>query len=192
MTSLLRMVELQITKNCHHAQKQGKCTWRQFKNVRKYHDTSIFSDIYVIRGKVMNKRKKKCKRGKKTTLKKDARLQSGKEWIKTYSGNHIIKGYKKKYKVNTISALKELQSLGVEFDQEYVKKVVESENSRLAAIKRRNEKRKEEELLAIDDSDDTFSFIAGYTSGGAPYGTRWDEEEVEQENYEYDDDDLPF
>ena len=31
------------------------------------------------------------------------------------------------------------------------------------------------------ESDDTFAFIAGYTSGGAPYGVTWEEmEEIEQ------------
>lgn len=30
-------------------------------------------------------------------------------------------------------------------------------------------------------SDETFSYIAGYTSGGIPYGVRWDE--VEEESY---------
>jgi len=25
------------------------------------------------------------------------------------------------------------------------------------------------------DSDDTFAYIVGYTSGGAPYGARWEE-----------------
>lgn len=27
----------------------------------------------------------------------------------------------------------------------------------------------------VEDSDANFSFIAGYTSGGAPYGLTWDE-----------------
>ena len=42
--------------------------------------------------------------------------------------------------------------------------------------KKRKQKRQEE--LYTDpylDMDDTFSYIAGYTSGGAPYGVTWEE-----------------
>ena len=49
------------------------------------------------------------------------------------------------------------------------------ENQRI--IKER--KKEEKELSRISeiykDSDDTFFFIAGYTSGGAPYGVTWEE-----------------
>ena len=43
------------------------------------------------------------------------------------------------------------------------------------------QKRKsQEESFSADiscDSDETFAFIAGYTSGGAPYGVTWGEME---------------
>ena len=47
------------------------------------------------------------------------------------------------------------------------------------------------------ESDDTFAFIAGYTSGGAPYGITWEEmEEIErrEKHHSYNDKelDLPF
>jgi len=46
--------------------------------------------------------------------------------------------------------------------------------------KRRIEKVKKKKQLSYDDyfeeeSDGTFYFVAGYTSGGAPYGTIWEE-----------------
>jgi len=45
--------------------------------------------------------------------------------------------------------------------------------------KKRNKKgtnQKDKNLMdCYIDSDDTFAFIAGYTSGGAPYGTTWEE-----------------
>ena len=58
----------------------------------------------------------------------------------------------------------------------------------------------EENLI---ESDDTFAFIAGYTSGGVPFGITWEEmEEIERRDKEflgekYQDDntkefDLPF
>ena len=54
-----------------------------------------------------------------------------------------------------------------------------------AAIqKAKNEaRRKKKKLLAtqsaIPDQDDKFFFIAGYTSGGAPYGVSWEQMEMD-------------
>ena len=55
----------------------------------------------------------------------------------------------------------------------------------------------EENLI---ESDDTFAFIAGYTSGGVPYGITWEEMERRDKEFlgeEYQADnaqefDLPF
>jgi hypothetical protein len=33
----------------------------------------------------------------------------------------------------------------------------------------------DEEMDPHPDSDDTFAYIAGYTSGGSPFGTTWEE-----------------
>ena len=43
-------------------------------------------------------------------------------------------------------------------------------------IKRRSVKRRSnEEFLSDIDQDEYFYYIAGYTSGGAPYGITWEE-----------------
>lgn len=51
--------------------------------------------------------------------------------------------------------------------------------------------KKEKNSEILYESDETFAFIAGYTSGGAPYGITWEEmngaDEDEMENVE-----LPF
>ena len=44
--------------------------------------------------------------------------------------------------------------------------------------------KQEKMALMYDDCDDTFAFIAGYTDGGAPYGTTWREAGIDPE--------LPF
>lgn len=46
------------------------------------------------------------------------------------------------------------------------------------------------EFEDIIESDETFAFIAGYTSGGAPYGATWEEMGIEAE--ELMDEELPF
>ena len=50
---------------------------------------------------------------------------------------------------------------------------------RKAHTKRRKKRAKNEPKLPPMEQDDTFFFIAGYTSGGAPYGLTWEELELE-------------
>ena len=68
-----------------------------------------------------------------------------------------------------------LRQLGLEVSPEREEAVKTTLRNRL------EQKRKsQEELFCTDiscDSDATFAFIAGYTSGGAPYGVTWDEME---------------
>lgn len=52
--------------------------------------------------------------------------------------------------------------------------------------KRKKQKIAEEDLNLLQEQDDVFSFIAGYTSGGAPYGVQWCEDDVDFDS------DLPF
>ncbi|HIT89166.1 MAG TPA: GNAT family N-acetyltransferase [Candidatus Merdenecus merdavium] len=62
--------------------------------------------------------------------------------------------------------------------------------------KRKSSKNQDKVIDMYEDSDDTFAFIAGYTDGGAPFGTTWEElglepyaspEEIEKayDNLEY-------
>lgn len=44
-----------------------------------------------------------------------------------------------------------------------------------AAQKHKPKKKKKEENFSLPEQDDRFFFIAGYTSGGAPYGVTWEE-----------------
>lgn len=42
-------------------------------------------------------------------------------------------------------------------------------------MKRRKMKKTVNDEFCPQDSDDQFAFIAGYTEGGFPYGTTWEE-----------------
>ena len=44
-----------------------------------------------------------------------------------------------------------------------------------AARKRKKAKKAEQEQQRLPEQDDRFFYIAGYTSGGAPYGVTWEE-----------------
>lgn len=61
----------------------------------------------------------------------------------------------------------------------HIKQIIKSEETRKVTMKVKNLIRKENDETELFDSDENFSFIAGYTSGGAPFGISWDEEELE-------------
>ena len=119
----------------------------------------------------------------KKTPDRKYRLRSARNWIKTYSGNNIVKGYSKKYSVDKLCAVKELRMIGVEISEEYERKLINS----MEALRQQRlsfKKKREDELNALCEfeSDENFAMILGYTSGGLPYGVT--QEEMEQINNE--------
>lgn len=107
----------------------------------------------------------------KNTSKRERRLNSAKNWIKTYSGKNVVKGYSKKYSVDKLSAVKELRMIGVKITKEYEIQLVNS----LKALKhkRLSSKRKQSVDLChylSFESDEYFAMILGYTKGGFAYG----------------------
>ncbi|MDD3721527.1 MAG: hypothetical protein PHW92_03430 [Lutibacter sp.] len=112
----------------------------------------------------------------KKTLKREYRLRSAKDWIKTYSGNNVVKGYSKKYSVDKLCTIKELRMIGFEITEEYenqLQKSLESHIQQRLLLK----KRREDELNALCGykSDEYFAMILGYTSGGFLYGVTHEE-----------------
>jgi hypothetical protein len=109
----------------------------------------------------------------KKTLKREHRLCSAKDWLKTYSGNNVVKGYSKKYSVNKLCAIKELRMIGIEISEEYERQLI---NSMEALKQQRLSFKKKRE-------DENFAMIIGYTSGGFSYGVTHEEmEEIISEN----------
>jgi hypothetical protein len=103
---------------------------------------------------------------------RDARLQSAKHWIPSYSGRDIVKGYRKWYGVDTVCAILELRQLGVGIPES---RLLEAKRTEETTAQRRVEQRRHSEGEALYDSDENFAYIAGYTANGAPYGISWDE-----------------
>jgi hypothetical protein len=124
--------------------------------------------------------KKKVNPPRRKTMKCLARLQSAKRWLPTYQGKSILQGYKKWFGVNLHCAIQELKILGVKLDDNYIIQVIQSHEHMILARQKKNAEREQvksdEELF---ESNDMFYYIAGYTSGGAPYGLTW-EEAIEQ------------
>jgi len=108
------------------------------------------------------------------TLKKEVRIAKARSWLPTYEGTKVVKAYRKKFHVDVICAVRELQEIGHEFSPGYVDCVLKSETARIASLQRKKEDQRLVELYN-EDQDDQFFYIAGYTSGGAAYGVTWAE-----------------
>lgn len=105
------------------------------------------------------------------TLKRSQRLLLAKQWLANNNGKNKVRGYAKHFGVDLLCAIKELRLLDVEVSLDYENAV---KNSCLAISKKKNIKN---EQPIETDHDDVFGYIAGYTSGGAPYGLTWEEME---------------
>jgi hypothetical protein len=142
------------------------------------------------------------KKGKGKAAKKAMKFAERKaeKWVAEYDGTtyggDIIKAYRKKFAVDRMKAVAELQMLGVALTKEQidrekaaVKAYQELQKAKKAKKKRiREQKKKQEEYpVFYEDQDDTFYYIAGYTSGGAPYGVTWEEMGLKPDMGEFDD-----
>ena len=117
-------------------------------------------------------------------MNRQARLQHARStnWLATYHGKDVIKGYCKWFAVDPLCALKELRILGMTISEE--KEIEIRKTAEKKALARRRQKddavEKEQEALCIE-SDDTFAFIAGYTPNGVAYGILWDDPDLDIE-----------
>jgi hypothetical protein len=126
-------------------------------------------------------KKKKNNKPRRWNYKRGTRLQTGPDWIKEYTGKHILSSYCKYYKVSQICGAIELRMLGVDIPESKIEELKKDENLRSikkAILKKKKKEKKDLESYSIPDSDETFSYIVGYISGGFPYGTTWEEEKL--------------
>lgn len=122
-----------------------------------------------------SKRKKKPLPPRRKRMKRAARLQSARKWLASFEGKHVVRGYARWYGVDLVCAAKELQLLGVTLDAGYLARL-------RVTVENRRRQRPSMATPDIEDdlvqSDEHFSYIAGYTSGGLPFGTPWPHDET--------------
>ncbi len=112
------------------------------------------------------------------TLKRKDRIRQAGRWIAQYTGKNIIKGYGKHFKVDLLCAARELQMLGLEIPEFRIQQLKKNAENRRKQHERRRQLREQQKLQVIDPypcSNEYFYYIAGYTSGGAPFGITWEE-----------------
>ena len=153
----------------------------------------------------MNKKKKKkyantpkwAKAGNKKA-RHDARIRMARQWFAAYkgTGKHIVHAYREKFKVDVTVALNDLGEIGA-LTPEQVSMKRQAEGKRIEHLRLEKEERELQDFYdRFPDSNDQFFYIAGYTSGGAPYGVTWEEmgllpyQAPEDAVWESEDDDL--
>jgi uncharacterized small protein (DUF1192 family) len=128
-------------------------------------------------GKKKKKKKKKPQTPRRKRMNRSARLQNARatRWVENYSGKDLVRGYRRWYGVDAQAAASELQMLGVSNLKERAEKIRKETAKRAQANALRKQQRRSEGEDLFCERDETFAFIAGHTSGGAPYGVTWDE-----------------
>ena len=100
------------------------------------------------------------------------RLQSAKStsWLEKFSGKNPIAGYRRWFGVDLLCALAEIKMLGFKVPSNLEAQIRESVAQE--ALRRQSQKAKKdvENECLLSDWESEFAYIAGYTSGGAPYG----------------------
>jgi hypothetical protein len=122
--------------------------------------------------------------------KSPVRKRKAKQWIQNYAGTDVVKDYREHFKgVDVACAVRELQEIGYAFERDYVENVLKAEAVRISQAHKKKEAKQEADN-DNDWQDDRFYYIAGYTSGGAPYGITWEEMGLEPWEDEFDDEDI--
>ena len=117
--------------------------------------------------------KKKKKQTK--TERHDARIRKARQWVLNYQGSHIVRAYRKRFGLDTTCALNDLEEIGI-LSPEKLAELRKAEQVRLEQRRCvREEKKRQAFYDRFPNSNDTFYYIVGYTSGGAPYGVTWEE-----------------
>ncbi|MFB9974615.1 hypothetical protein FPQ10_10520 [Allobacillus sp. SKP2-8] len=147
-------------------------------------------------------------------MNRSRRLEAAKYWIPKYEGNNLVSGYSKHFGVDKKCAVNELEILGYPVKSSYKTELKNADHQKKYENKKRKKLKREEQIeeKLLENSNERFAFIAGYTSGGVPFGVTWEEwnklettkkydlekseknkKTVKHNNHYYmDDDELPF
>jgi hypothetical protein len=90
--------------------------------------------------------------GNKRTRPRPQRLMMAKHWIPTYGGTKIVKGYRKKFAVDVLTAIRDLQELGIQFEPDYISAVEASEKNRILQL----QKKKQEHLVQQHELEEQY------------------------------------
>lgn len=129
---------------------------------------------------------------KRRRMSRKRRLKHTREtdWLLLHANDtDLVGAYSEWFHVPPLCAAIELKQLGVPLPPETEQQLRERERQKQE--KRRRNRAESEWMAGRPDSDENFAFIAGYTPGGFPYGTTWEEAKA-QKNMPGDGDSSPL
>lgn len=100
-------------------------------------------------------------------MNRPARRQAARHWLGEFEGENTVKGYARCFGVDPLCSAKELQMLGVHLDPDHLEQLRAALRCRRRGTERPAKADPVEDVL---EPDEHFSFVAGYTPGGSPYG----------------------
>lgn len=125
------------------------------------------------------KKKKRSNTPRRKRLDRKRRIPLAKQWIPTYEGQNIVKGYSKWFGVDLLCAITELRMAGEPIGTDYEEQVRRSIKDKIHQKQLKKEKSRGEQGYFEEEYgspwDDPFDHVAGYTSAGFPYGIMEDE-----------------
>ena len=124
------------------------------------------------------------KKMRKQPVPKVDRMKNAIAWLENYNysiqGNNIIRKYRKYFGIDAYTVYADLKELKYPLTERQIDMYLNAEKNKVIQAKRLKEKRRERKLKKdkipnkFPNSGYNFYFIAGYTSGGAPYGVTWE------------------
>jgi hypothetical protein len=120
-------------------------------------------------------KKKKALPPRRKRMERAGRLRSARKWLASYDGKNVVRGYARWFGVDLLCAARELPLLGVKIDPDYVKQLQATVSNR----RRKKPKAVDDSPHGFGHSDEHFSLIIGYTSGGMPFGVPWPDDKPE-------------
>jgi hypothetical protein len=128
--------------------------------------------------------KSKALSPRRKRMSRAARLQSGRQWLRSFSGKRVVSSYARWFGVDLVCGAKELQILGLHIPHECLDAC---RRNGAGQPKHSHDVPKGTEAPVVDPmSNQDFADIAGDTAAGLPFGVTWEEMEG------LDSDDMPL
>lgn len=105
-----------------------------------------------------NKRSPRRKR-----IKRNQRLELARQWLRNYSGKHIVKSHAKWYGVDILCAITELRMNGIQVSEEYETQIKQSIEAKSWAKRLKKERKNQRQESLEEYSDGRYAYIADYT-----------------------------
>ncbi|RWR08412.1 hypothetical protein D4N35_011580 [Siminovitchia fortis] len=102
------------------------------------------------------------------------------KWLEKYEGKNLIKGYCKRFCVDELCALTEMEMLGYKVSGKERQKAIKAMEARkMQKLKKKEKRERKQKQYEEIYSDEPFYFIAGYTENGVPFGITHKEMETD-------------